>query len=82
VRVDFGYTDRYEQSTITRYGNLGGTMVLGTTTYNYDDARRVTSIVNKDNAGATLSYYKYAYDNADGCDRRSVRCTPVRRKNR
>jgi len=65
VRVDFGYTNRYEQNSITRYSDLAGTTMLGTSVYSYDDAGHLTSIVNKDNSSATLSYYTYSYDSAD-----------------
>src|SRR5262249_25128395 len=35
------------------------------TSYGYDDAKRVTSITNKNGSAATLSYYNYQYDGAD-----------------
>jgi YD repeat-containing protein len=66
VRVDFAYTDRYEQSTLTRYSDVAGTTVVGTSVYAYDDEGHLTSIVNKNGAAATLSYYTYGYDSAMG----------------
>jgi RHS repeat-associated protein len=65
VRVDFGYDARNEQTSKTWYSNLAGTTVVATSAYSYDDAGRVTSIVNKDSGATTLSYYDYSYDNAD-----------------
>jgi hypothetical protein len=35
------------------------------TTYGFDDASRVTSIVSKSSSGSTLSAYTYTYDNAN-----------------
>jgi RHS repeat-associated protein len=65
VRVDFGYDNRNEQTSTTWYSNLVGTSVVATSASNYDNAGRVTSIVNKDSTATTLSYYDYSYDNAD-----------------
>jgi RHS repeat-associated protein len=65
VRVDFGYTNLDQQSTITRYSDLAGTTVVGTSVYSYDDTGHLTGIVNKNNSSATLSYYTYTYDSAD-----------------
>src|SRR5262249_16564697 len=65
VRADLGYTDRYQQSTISRYSDIAGTTVLGTTVYSYDDAGDLTSILDKSATGATLSYCTYTYDSAD-----------------
>jgi RHS repeat-associated protein len=65
VRVDFGYDNRNEQTSKTWYSNLAGTTVVATSVYSYDDAKRLTSIVNKDSTATTLSYYNYSYDNAD-----------------
>src|SRR5262249_27149382 len=64
-RFDYAYTSRDQVSSLTRYSDLAGTTVVGTTAYGYDDAERVTSITNKNGAAATLSYYDYQYDNAD-----------------
>jgi RHS repeat-associated protein len=65
LRFDLGYTNRDQLSTITRYSDLAGTQVVGTTAYSYDDAGRATSIVHKNASAATLSYYTYGYDSAD-----------------
>jgi YD repeat-containing protein len=55
LRFDLAYTSRDQLSTLTRYSDLAGTTVVGTTAYGYDDAGRVTAITNKDGSSATLS---------------------------
>jgi RHS repeat-associated protein len=65
ARVDLGYTNRNELSTITRFSDVAGTTVVGTTAYSYDDSSRVTAITNKNGSNATLSYYNNSYDSAD-----------------
>jgi RHS repeat-associated protein len=65
ARIDPGYDARDELTSLTRYSDTGGTTVVGTTVYGYDDAGRTTAITHKNASGATLSYYDYGYDNAD-----------------
>jgi RHS repeat-associated protein len=65
VRVDPVYTNRNELSSLTRYSDVAGTTVVGTTVYAYDDHSRVTSITSKNGTGGTLSYYNYNFNNAD-----------------
>jgi RHS repeat-associated protein len=65
VRVDFGHDARNEQTSKTWYSNLAGTTVVATSVYSYDPSGRLTSIVNENSAGTTLSSYSYSYDNAD-----------------
>ncbi len=65
VRVDFGYDAANEQTSITWYSNLAGTATVAASAYSYDNAGRLTSIVNTNASSATLSYYTYTYDNAD-----------------
>jgi RHS repeat-associated protein len=65
VRVDPGYDNRNDMTSLTRFSDVGGTTVVGTTVYGYDNAMRVTAITNKNASGATLSYYNTTYDNAD-----------------
>jgi RHS repeat-associated protein len=65
VRVDAGYDNRNDLTSLTRYSDVGGTTVVGTTVYSYDNAMRLTAVTNKNAAGTTLSYYNTAYDNAD-----------------
>jgi RHS repeat-associated protein len=63
--VDYGYTNRNEQGTITWYSDLAGTTQVANSSYTFDDAGRLTGIVTKNSGGTTLSYYNYTFDNAD-----------------
>jgi RHS repeat-associated protein len=65
ARVDLGYTNSNQLGTITRFTDVAGTTVVGTTVYGYDSASQVTAITNKNGSSATLSYYDYGYDSAD-----------------
>jgi RHS repeat-associated protein len=65
ARVDFAYNKRDALTTLTRFSDAAGTTVVGTTIYSYDNANRVTTILNDNASNATLSYYAYNYDNAD-----------------
>ena len=65
LRVDPGYDNRNELTSLTRFSDVAGSTLVGTTVYSYDDSSRVTSIVNKNGSAATLSYYNYGYDSAD-----------------
>jgi RHS repeat-associated protein len=65
VRVDPGYSNRNELTSLTRYSDVGGSTVVGDTVYGYDDHSRVTAITHKNGSSTTLSYYNYNFDNAD-----------------
>jgi RHS repeat-associated protein len=65
LRMDPAYDNANRLTGLTRYSNLAGNALVGTTSYSYDAASRVTSIVNKDSTPATVSYYNYQYDNAN-----------------
>jgi RHS repeat-associated protein len=65
LRVDPAYDNRNELTSLTRYSDVAGSTLVGTTVYSYDDSSRVTSIVNQNASAVTLSYYNYGYDNAD-----------------
>jgi YD repeat-containing protein len=65
LRIDPGYDNRNELTSLTRYSDLAGTQVVGTTTYGFDDSGHMTSIVSKNGSGSTLSAYTYTYDNAN-----------------
>src|SRR5262249_13630614 len=64
ARIDLAYTNRNELSTLSRYSDVAGTTLLGTTSYTYDGAGDMTSVVHRKAAGATHSYYNYAFDGA------------------
>ena len=51
LRADFGYDNRNEMTSQTRYSDLAGTTVVGTTSYAFDTAGRETAITLQ-NAGA------------------------------
>jgi RHS repeat-associated protein len=65
ARVDLAYSNRNELTGVTRYSDVGGSSLAGTTSFGYDDASRVTAITAKNSTGATLSYYNYFFDNGD-----------------
>jgi RHS repeat-associated protein len=65
LRFDLSYTNRDQLSGVTRYSDVTGNNVVGMTSYGYDTPGRVTSVVHKNAAGATLSYYNAGYDNVD-----------------
>jgi RHS repeat-associated protein len=65
LRIDLGYDNADRLTGLTRYSNLAGTSLVGTTSYAYDAASRMTGIVSKNSSLATVSYYNYQYDNAD-----------------
>jgi RHS repeat-associated protein len=64
ARADLGYTSADQLSSVTRFSDVAGTTLVGTTAYAYDAASRLTAITNKSGSGATLSYYDNAYDPA------------------
>src|SRR5205807_8291 len=64
LRADFTWSNRDELLTATRFSDLAGTTLVGTTTYGWDDASRLTGITNKNASAATLSYHNYALDAA------------------
>src|SRR5207253_627754 len=65
LRVDLGYNADGDATSTTRYSDLAGTTLAGTTTNSYDDARRSTSITLTGSSTTTLASYAYQYDNAN-----------------
>src|SRR5205823_2691563 len=65
VRIDLGYTDHQQLASLTRYGDLAGTIGVGSSAYTYDDAERLTHLVHQNAAGVALANYTSAYDPAD-----------------
>jgi len=65
LRIDLNYDNANRLTGLIRNSNLAGTSLVGTTSYSYDTASRMTSIVSKNASLATVSYYDYQYDNAD-----------------
>src|SRR5207247_5925850 len=65
LRIDFGYDNADRRSSETRYSDLAGTTLVGTTTRGYDDANRLTSLQHKDASNTNIANYGYGYDSAD-----------------
>ncbi len=65
TRFDRGYTARGEVASLTRFSDLAGTAVVGTTTYDHDAAGRETHQRDTSGAGSTLAESTYTYDAAD-----------------
>ena len=51
LRIDLTYDGDGEILTETRYSNLSGTQIVGTSTYTYNDDGEVTSIVDDNGTG-------------------------------
>ena len=49
-------------ATLTRYDDQSGSVLAGTSTYGYDNAQRLTSLLDTDGNNNTLASYLYAYD--------------------
>jgi RHS repeat-associated protein len=64
MRFDYAYTARGQVASETRYSDLAGTTVVGTTTHDYDAAGRQTHLLQKNGSGTTLAEYTYTYDAA------------------
>ncbi len=65
LRIDLGYNARDERTSETRYADVGGTTLVGTTVRGYDDAGNLTGLHYKDAGAATISNYVNAFDAAD-----------------
>ncbi len=65
VRIDLGYNARDERTSETRYADIAGTTLVGTTVRGYDDAGNLTGLHYKDAGAATISDYVNVYDAAD-----------------
>jgi RHS repeat-associated protein len=65
MRFDYAYTARSQVSSVTRYSDLAGTTVVGTTSYDYDAARRETHQQSTNGSGTVLANYTYTLDAAD-----------------
>jgi YD repeat-containing protein len=62
LRLDFTYTARDQRATLTRYSDLAGTQVVGTTAYSYDDVGRTTNILSTNKFGTAVANYTTTYD--------------------
>jgi RHS repeat-associated protein len=64
LRIDFTYTAQGQIATETRYSDAAGTQLVATTTYTYDTAGNIASIVSTDAAGNPIANYAYTTDAA------------------
>lgn len=61
--IEYEYNLAGDRTTLTRYSDLAGTQLVGTTTYaGYDGVGRLTSMTHTDGAGALIASYNMAYD--------------------
>ena len=63
--MDLTYTARNQVSTQTRYSDLAGTTLVGTSTFGYDAVGNQTRLQQKDGAGSNIANYTYTYDAAN-----------------
>jgi RHS repeat-associated protein len=63
-RIDLAYNADGQTSTITRYANLTGTQLVAATTYGYDGAGQLTSLVHA-KAATVFAGYGFAFDAAN-----------------
>jgi RHS repeat-associated protein len=76
LRLDLEYNLRDEVTTMTRFSDLSGTTIVGTSIYTIDDAHRLTRIDHKNGSGTALASYVYAYDDADRLTQETINGTP------
>ncbi|MEO1684060.1 MAG: RHS repeat-associated core domain-containing protein [Cyanobacteria bacterium J06631_12] len=62
-RVDFAYSPVGQFETISRYSDLTGDSPVVTTTYNYDENRRLERLSHRNNT-EEVAFYDYIYDSA------------------
>jgi RHS repeat-associated protein len=62
LREDLTYTSRNQMGTATRYSDLAGTTLVGTSSYSYDSVDNVTNIQHAGKTGTNLANYTYVYD--------------------
>jgi RHS repeat-associated protein len=65
LRVDFAYDLRNELTTITRYSDLAGTQVVGTSAYSFDADGRLVNLNHTNGNGTSLDNFTYTYDAAN-----------------
>src|SRR5262249_53331396 len=65
LSIDLSYNNRNEITNVTRFSNLAGTTVVGTSVYTRDDAGRLTNLDHKNGGRNALASYVYAYESAD-----------------
>src|SRR5262249_25308207 len=64
LRLDLTYYANGEVKKISRYSDLAGTNLIGTTSYVYDSAGQLTNQQVKNGSGTSLNNYTLTYDSA------------------
>jgi RHS repeat-associated protein len=62
LREDQTFNSRNQVATQTRYSDLAGSTLVGTSAYSYDSPGRVTNIQHAGKTGTILANYTYTYD--------------------
>ena len=62
LHVALTWTARDQLATVSRYNDQSGSVLVGTSSYVYDSAERLTSLQHADGSGNVLASYVYAYD--------------------
>lgn len=65
ARIDFGYNAALMRTSATRFSNLAGTTIIGSSAYDYDESGRIKSIVHSWPLGQTIADYHYTFDIAN-----------------
>ena len=65
LRIDYGYSNRNELTSITRYSDLAGSTKVGDTQNTFDDGGRLTNRKQRDGSANVLWNGTYSYDVAD-----------------
>jgi len=64
VRMDVTYTPVGRTASLTRYKDLAGTQVVGTTAFSYDGAGNLLDEKHRSAGGGMLDDFQYSYDTA------------------
>jgi len=64
LRIDPGWTNRDQLASLKRYTDLGGSSLVGMSSYTYDAAERLTALTHTYASGSVLASYAYGYDQA------------------
>ena len=62
LREDLTYTPRDQIATEIRYSDLNGNTKIGSSTFTYDPAARLTNLQHLPGSGGPLANYTYTYD--------------------
>jgi YD repeat-containing protein len=72
VRIDFTYTPNGRYDIVTRYSDLAGTILVGSTVYAYDWVGRTTSINHRDASNAVIADFDWTPDSAGRVETETV----------